>query len=438
MRYESLYAFGGFMADADAICKHPVDDLLTDARAYTVWDRPEGDPFRGVCPILACEPDNPFVGRVIARLLDTDPGALRKAEVSTGNRFLARVLREERPPPEAVTIWPMHYFLPWHKSDPDTRYSGPDTVYAEQQFGTSRWAYNRAQGESDERLDTLTLVARRTQTLDRLIGGRGRPLSPLRGQDRAAAEAARKAADRYRALEERDALDAPFRDLNTALCDAMLGAGIDPPRFHGLHFYRPMQGQGLIGSKLRSRAARLRHRLVGWLGSARHALLLGFDTGHLALAAHRLAPDLRIAAVEGGRWFREKDPDPPRKDVYAPAAAAWLNAQCSGRIAAHATDEAAFLNRLCEETSAPRFDLVVVANADIRLLRLVAALRPLMSEDAVLVLAGDRGDAGPAQAQRLMLQRIAYPPFDSLVLANGVGSYAALRLVARAPATAGT
>lgn len=67
MRYEILYAFGGFMADADAICRHPVDELLTRPQAYTVYDRPEDDRWRGVCPILACEPGNPFVGAVIDR-----------------------------------------------------------------------------------------------------------------------------------------------------------------------------------------------------------------------------------------------------------------------------------------------------------------------------------------------------------------------------------
>ena len=39
MRYEILYEFGGFMADADAVCLHPVDKLLTRAGLYTVYDR---------------------------------------------------------------------------------------------------------------------------------------------------------------------------------------------------------------------------------------------------------------------------------------------------------------------------------------------------------------------------------------------------------------
>ena len=36
MRFEILYEFGGFMADADSICRHPVDELLVDKGACTV------------------------------------------------------------------------------------------------------------------------------------------------------------------------------------------------------------------------------------------------------------------------------------------------------------------------------------------------------------------------------------------------------------------
>jgi hypothetical protein len=38
MRYEILYKFGGFMADADSICLHAVDELLVGTGAYTVYD----------------------------------------------------------------------------------------------------------------------------------------------------------------------------------------------------------------------------------------------------------------------------------------------------------------------------------------------------------------------------------------------------------------
>ena len=85
-------------------------------RAYTVYDRLEDNPFRGVCPILASEPGNPFVGAVIDRLASQSPATLRKAEVSTGNRFLMGMVRELDPPEEQLKIWPTHYFVPWQKN----------------------------------------------------------------------------------------------------------------------------------------------------------------------------------------------------------------------------------------------------------------------------------------------------------------------------------
>lgn len=152
MRYELLYRYGGFMADADAISLHPVDELLDQPRAYTVYDRPESDKFRGVCPFLACEPGNPFVGAVIDELAGLDPWELRKPEVSTGNRFLMRMIKDRAPGPDVLKIFPTHTFIPWQKSAPNVWYDGPDKIYAEQKWGTSTFAYNRAGGPSEKRL----------------------------------------------------------------------------------------------------------------------------------------------------------------------------------------------------------------------------------------------------------------------------------------------
>lgn len=365
---------------------------------------------------------------MIRELLATEPAELRKAEVSTGNRFLGRILKRENTPPEEVTIWPMHYFLPWHKSDPETYYSGPDKVYAEQQYGTSLWAYNKRKGET---VDAATLAARRQEMIDRLIGGQGRPLSPLRGRDddrRAAAhDAARAAAAAETARTFRNAVTG----LNAALAGAMQQAG-EEPRFHGLHYYRRMQQQSLEESSFKTRSAGLRYRLLGWLASARRALLLGYDTGHLALAARHLAPDLDLTAIEGGRWFVEKDNDPPLKRIYAPAAAAFLAADENG-INARFENEASFLDELAQDPPAPGFDLVLFTNADIRLLALAAKLRALLSEDAVVVLASEAKGGAASHADRLRLQRMAYAPFDQFELPSGLGGYTALRLIPPEP-----
>ena len=135
MRFEILYEFGGFMADADSICRHPVDELLVDKGACTFYDQADTEKA-GVSPFLAAEPGNPVLGEVISRLAQLKPWDLLKPWRSTGNRFLIRAIREIGM--EKVTIWPSHYFIPWHHSDPNNVYSGPNKVYAEQQWATTR------------------------------------------------------------------------------------------------------------------------------------------------------------------------------------------------------------------------------------------------------------------------------------------------------------
>ena len=123
------------MADADSICRHPVDELLVDKGACTVYDQADKEKA-GVSPFLGAEPGNPVLGEVISRLAQLKPWDLLKPWRSTGNRFLIRAIREIGM--EKVTIWPSHYFIPWHHSDPNNVYSGPNKVYAEQQWATTR------------------------------------------------------------------------------------------------------------------------------------------------------------------------------------------------------------------------------------------------------------------------------------------------------------
>lgn len=109
MRYEILFTFGGFMADADSICRYRVDELLGQKTAYTVFDR-EDIKAAGVSPFLACEPGNPVVGEIIERLSSLEPWDLKKPWRSTGNRFLIEAIKDIGI--SQVKIWSSHYFIP--------------------------------------------------------------------------------------------------------------------------------------------------------------------------------------------------------------------------------------------------------------------------------------------------------------------------------------
>lgn len=431
MRYELLYRYGGFMADADSICLHPVDDLLDRARAYTVYDRPETDPYRGVCPILACEPQNPFVGAIIDRLATREPWELRKPEVSTGNRFLMSMIREVDPATDTLKIFPTHYFIPWQKSAPDVWYDGPDRIYAEQKWGTSMWSYNRAGGPSDEVRTSAELARGHADILDRLSGSHGQTAAPRPDATADRIVQADACAARLPAVLQDAGYGQDILDLNRTLIETMTGTGIAPV-FQGLHFYRHMQQNPLTDSAYRSRSQKQRMQLLGWLGAAKRALVVGYDTGHLVATAMHVGPALQMTAVDAGRWSVEKDPDPPQRARYVPAAAAWLGRRFHDRLIIGAEPEETFMARK-DVTAGGGYDLLLFAQTDITSFRVFEAARPLLSPGAIVVVAAPLDQPGVGFTDRLRVQDRICTPFLDVHFGSGRGGICAFHLKDKIP-----
>lgn len=135
MRYEILYEFGGYIAAADSICYHNIEELLSKKCAYTVY---ENEFLRGklVSPIMACEPKNKFVGQLIDELSLLNPNELDEPWISTGNLFVARMIEKYQPD---IVIFPSHYFIPVHFKG--LVYEGNDKIYAKQLFGSTHSSY---------------------------------------------------------------------------------------------------------------------------------------------------------------------------------------------------------------------------------------------------------------------------------------------------------
>lgn len=143
MRYEILFEQGGFLPEADSICLHPVDALLCEARAYTVYEFPEGRTGM-MSPFLASEPGNPVIGRVIEDLSHLKPEEMNNPWTTTGNGFLRRFFHAHRDLRAKITVFPSHYFIPEHYKGES--YSGPDRIYARQLWGSTLRAYPHSKG----------------------------------------------------------------------------------------------------------------------------------------------------------------------------------------------------------------------------------------------------------------------------------------------------
>lgn len=142
MRYEILHEEGGFIAEADSLCLNPVDELLTEDRAYTVYELPEGRSGM-MSPFLASNPGNRVLDKIIGKLSKLDPDAMGSPWTTTGNGFLRRFFLSNKALLSEVTIFPSHYFLPEHHKG-DT-YTGTDKIYARQLWATTLKAYPHRQ-----------------------------------------------------------------------------------------------------------------------------------------------------------------------------------------------------------------------------------------------------------------------------------------------------
>ena len=143
IRYEMLYEHGGFMPEADSICLNNTDELWCEPQeyCYTVY---ESETLRPgfVSPIYAASPGNKFLEYIIEDLHKLTVEDLNKKQVyqTTGNRYLCNILSSTKFP---IKIFPSHYFIPQHFSSLATgRYDGPDKIYAEQMWGSTKKNYN--------------------------------------------------------------------------------------------------------------------------------------------------------------------------------------------------------------------------------------------------------------------------------------------------------
>jgi mannosyltransferase OCH1-like enzyme len=141
IRYEILLNEGGFLPPGDAICYHNTEELfsLDTSYCYTVYENEIIRPGF-VSPIYACNPGNKFVKCIVDTLHKLKPKQLsNKVFESTGNAFLKNMIEIYQP---NIKIFPSHYFIPHHFKNKNIKYNGPDKVYANQMWGSTRHTYN--------------------------------------------------------------------------------------------------------------------------------------------------------------------------------------------------------------------------------------------------------------------------------------------------------
>jgi len=138
IRYELLYALGGFIPEADSICVKNTDALFSEETCYTVY---ENEFLRGklVSPIIASNPNNKFLELLIDQLHEIDPKSLGDPWKSTGNLFCAKMIETHNP---KITIFPSFYFNPLHHTG--LLHQNYQSAYAIQLWGSTKGTYKSA------------------------------------------------------------------------------------------------------------------------------------------------------------------------------------------------------------------------------------------------------------------------------------------------------
>ena len=399
MRYEILYEYGGFMADADAICQHPVDELLTEKCAYTVYDRAE-EAGRGVSPFLASDPGNPLLGEVIRRLCTLEPWQLRKPFHSTGNLFLMRVINELGH--DKLTIWPNHYFVPWHHSKPEERYDGPDTIYAEQMWGTATYGYNTAEVAGDGNVMSRQQLGERAAELRAEMLAKYQP--DLTSADERPDDPKRIAADAeisiWGALLKDEGWIAQLRDMNEHLLQALEAKG-KPAVVNANGFYRNKQEHRLTESPFMSRTHGLRARMACYLSGAKSVMQIGVDAGHALLMQMSLVPDARVVAFDTCTQLIRRSAD---NDVYTPAVMEWFAKHFPDKIQFLSGRPARVIENFRKGNRRRRFDLLHINGVDANFLKSYGAAIEALGDDGIILI--QHPDALPVKQAVEQLQLI--------------------------------
>lgn len=138
MRWEILYNEGGFVVDADSICKRPLAPWLFEGEACACWENELIRPGLIAAGYVASVPENPFIGQMILDLQKEPTVVDRMAWQSVGPLYLTEQVRAQRY--SGLTVWPSHFFIPRHFTG--HAYTGGGPVFAAQEWGSTLGKYD--------------------------------------------------------------------------------------------------------------------------------------------------------------------------------------------------------------------------------------------------------------------------------------------------------
>ena len=142
-RWIILQKYGGVFVDADSICIEPFDShILADGvDAFAGWEQEQVRKGLAATGTMGFTPSHPIVNSAlewIARNPISNRATGNRAWYTVGPGLLTRICQMYEF--KNITMYPSHYFLPFHYSG--IKYEGHEKVYAYQEWGSTKQNYD--------------------------------------------------------------------------------------------------------------------------------------------------------------------------------------------------------------------------------------------------------------------------------------------------------
>lgn len=142
IRWEILYHYGGYFFDADCFCIEPLNEYITNLKAFAIWENEQCRKDLVAPGAMGFPPKHPMVRACIEWIHQNDVSVRRtklRAWQSVGPGLITKMHHTKKFPD--VTILPSYHFLPVHHTR--LEYRGHAKVYAHQEWGSSFQSYDK-------------------------------------------------------------------------------------------------------------------------------------------------------------------------------------------------------------------------------------------------------------------------------------------------------
>lgn len=142
IRWEILYHYGGYFFDADCFCIEPLNEYITNLKAFAIWENEQCRKDLVAPGAMGFPPKHPIVRACIEWIHQNDVSVRRtklRAWQSVGPGLITKMHHTKNFPD--VTILPSYHFLPVHHTR--LEYRGHAKVYAHQEWGSSFQSYDK-------------------------------------------------------------------------------------------------------------------------------------------------------------------------------------------------------------------------------------------------------------------------------------------------------